>query len=98
LPSQEVFPLTTFCLKWSQPLIRERNINLRQLVPSPLISTFLASCTRFQRNPDKEKFWFLVIFSQNHPPKILITFFSWTSTCPGLPSCNRVVLQYIHKN
>jgi hypothetical protein len=57
LPSQEVFPLTTFCLKWSQPLIRERNINLRQLVPSPLISTFLASCTRFQRNPDKEKFW-----------------------------------------
>jgi hypothetical protein len=50
---QEILPLTNFVFKWSQPLVWKRNINFRQLVPSPLISTFLASCTPSQRNPDK---------------------------------------------
>jgi hypothetical protein len=56
-PVQEILPLTNFVFKLSRPLVGKRNINFRQLVPSPLISTFLASSTRSQRNPDKEKLW-----------------------------------------
>ena len=38
--------------------------------------TFFASCTRFPKEvPTRRNFGFLVIFSQNHSPKILLTYF-----------------------
>jgi hypothetical protein len=65
--------------------------NLYILLSSPLS---LLHVPDPEEIPTRRNFGFLVIFSRNHSPKILLTplSFSWTSTCSGLPSCNRVVL------
>jgi hypothetical protein len=69
-------------------------VNLYLLLSSPLSLLHVLDPKEI---PTRRNLQFLVIFSRNHSPKILITFFSWTSTFSGLPSCNQVVLQYIHK-
>jgi hypothetical protein len=77
LSVQEILPLTNFCLpstnKFS-PMLEEE----RQLAPSPLISTNLFSLLHVldpKEIPTRRNFGFLVIFSRNHSPKILLTFF-----------------------
>jgi hypothetical protein len=68
--------------------------NLYLLLSSPLSLLHVLDPKEI---PTRRNFGFLVIFSRNHSPKILLTTFFWTSTCFWLPSCSRVVLQYIHK-
>jgi hypothetical protein len=49
-----------------------------QLAPSPLISTNLFTLLHVldpKEIPTRRNFGFLVIFSRNHPPKILLTLF-----------------------
>jgi hypothetical protein len=81
---QEILPLTNFVFKWSRPIVEKRNINFRQLVPSPLISTFFSSCTRSQWNPNKEKFWVPCNLLSKSFPKIPSNpFFLGHQLAPG---------------
>ena len=97
-PVQEILPLTNFVFLQSQPHVGKRNFNLCQLVPSPPLLHF--PCFMYsilKRSPNKEKFLVPCNLLPKSFPKNPSNVFSWTSTCFGLPSCNRVVLQYIHK-
>jgi hypothetical protein len=97
LTAQVVLPLTKFCLHSAN--------NFSPMLEGGTSTCTLSSHLHFpcfmyltpKEIPTSRNFGFLVIFSRNHSPKIFLTFFSWTSTCSGLPSCNRVVLQHIHK-
>jgi hypothetical protein len=74
---QEILPLTNFVSLQqinSAPCWKEE----RQLAPSPLISTNLFSSLHVldpKEITTRRNFGFLAIFSRNHPPKILLTFF-----------------------
>jgi hypothetical protein len=72
----------------------KRNINLHLLLSSLLIYFPCFMYSTPKKIQTTRNFGFLVTFSRNHSPKILLIFFSWVSTCSRLPSCNRVVLQY----
>jgi hypothetical protein len=73
LPAQETLPLTNFCL----PLTNKFSPMLERGTSTCTLSSPLSLLHVLDPKeiPTRKKFGFLVIFSRNHSPKVLLTFF-----------------------